>query len=135
MTRMIANGGTKIDAVETATAVPVSTVDTTGFAKPPVVAVDVRRPAALAPFMALAVPPPAIMASDQVTTGSKLATVDTMTAVPAMAAKGRAILSNALSTHGMKYANISTMVAKPRVNSATVLPIHVQLSLSSQTFK
>ena len=52
--------------------------------------------------MAVAVPPPAIMAKDQVTTGSKLATVDTITAVPAMAAKGTAKLSSKLSTQGIK---------------------------------
>ena len=102
ITSIAAIGGTKIDAVDTATAVPVSKVDTTGFASPPVVAVDVSLPAALAPLMAVAVPPPAMMAKDQVITGSKLATVETMTAVPAIAAKGIANASKALSTQGMK---------------------------------
>ncbi len=132
---MAAIGGTKIDAVETATAVPVSTVATTGLAIPPVVAVDVNLPAAFAPFIAVAVPPPAMIAKDHVTTGSRFATVDTTTAVPAMAASGTAILSNALSTHGMKYAKISTKVATPRAISAAKLPIHCQLSLSSHTSK
>lgn len=102
MTRTAAIGGTKIEAVLTATAVPVSNVDTSGFASPPVVAVEVSLPVALAPFIAVAVPPPAIMASDQVTTGSKLATVETITAVPAIPAKGKARPSNTLSTQGMK---------------------------------
>ncbi len=102
MTMMTANIGAKMDAVVTAMAVPVSTVDTIGFAKPPVVAVDVNLLAAPAPLMAVAVPPPAIMANDQVTTGSKLATVETITAVPAIAAKGTAKLSSRLSTQGIK---------------------------------
>lgn len=102
ITKIAAIGGTNIDAVETATAVPVSTVATMGFAIPPVVAVDVNLPAAFAPLIAVAVPPPAMIAKDQVTTGSKFATVDTTTAVPAMAANGTATLSNALSTQGMK---------------------------------
>ena len=102
ITKIIAIGGTKIDAVDTATAVPVSTVETTGFAKPPVVAEDVNLPAAFAPFIAVAVPPPAIIAKDHVITGSKSATVDTITAVPAIAASGMAILSRILSNQGMK---------------------------------
>ena len=102
MTKIAAMGGTKIDAVETTTAAPVSTVDTMGLAIPPVVAVEVNRPVAFAPLMAVAVPPPAMIAKDQVTTGSKSATVDTITAVPAIPAKGMAILSKALSTQGIK---------------------------------
>ncbi len=102
ITRMAAMGGTSMDAVLTATAAPVSTVDTNGLAKPPVVPVDVSLPAAFAPLITVAVPPPAIMAKDQVTTGSKLAAVDTTTAVPAIPAKGMAKLSRALSTHGIK---------------------------------
>ena len=99
---MAAIGGTNMEAVLTATAVPVSTVDTMGFASPPVVAEEANLPVALAPLMAVAVPPPAMMAKDQVITGSKSATVDTMTAVPAIPAKGSARPSKALSTHGMK---------------------------------
>lgn len=102
ITNTAASIGAKIDAADIATAVPVSTVDTNGFAIPPVVAVDVNLPAADAPFMAVAVPPPAIIAKDQVTTGSKFATVDTITAVPAIAAKGTEIPSKALSTQGIK---------------------------------
>src|SRR5690606_13902460 len=102
MTSMAAKGGIRMEAVDTTTAVPVSTVDTRGFAIPPVVAVEANLPVAFAPLMAVAVPPPAMMARDQVTTGSRLATVDTITAVPAMAAKGIAKLSRTLSTQGMK---------------------------------
>ncbi len=98
----MAKTGAKIDAAVTANAVPVSTVDTTGLPNPPVVAVEAILPAAPAPLIAVAVPPPAIMANDQVTTGSKFATVETITAVPAIAANGTAKLSNKLSTHGMK---------------------------------
>lgn len=102
ITKTAASTGAKIEAALTATAVPVSTVETIGFAIPPVVAVEANLPDALAPFMAVAVPPPAIMAKDQVTTGSKPATVLTITAVPAIAANGTAKLSNRLSTHGIK---------------------------------
>ena len=102
ITKTAARIGAKIEAVEITKAVPVSAVETIGFAKPPVVAVDAKRPVAPAPLMAVAVPPPAIIAKDQVTTGSKSATVDTITAVPAIAAKGIAKLSNILSTKGIK---------------------------------
>ncbi len=102
MTKTTAKIGAKMEAVVTTKAVPVSTVETMGFANPPVVAVDAKRLVALAPFIAVAVPPPAIIASDQVTTGSRSATVDTMTAVPAMAAKGTAKPSKRWSTHGIK---------------------------------
>jgi len=102
ITKIAARTGAKIAAVVTTVAVPVSTADTSGFPNPPVVAVDTNLPEAEAPLIAEAVPPPAIIARDHVTTGSKLATVETMTAVPAMAAKGIAILSRRLSTQGMK---------------------------------
>ena len=102
MTIMMAKIGANIDAVVTTKAVPVSTVDTTGLPRPPVVAVDAILLAAPAPLMAVAVPPPAIMANDHVTTGSKFATVETITAGPAMAANGTAKLSNKLSTQGIK---------------------------------
>jgi hypothetical protein len=102
MTNMAARIGAKIEATVTTAAVPVSNIARTGFANPAVVAVDANLPVAPAPFIAVAVPPPAIMAKDQVTTGSKLATVETMTAAPAIAAKGTATLSKRLSNHGMK---------------------------------
>lgn len=94
--------GANIAAVDTTMAVPVSTVETMGFPNPPVVAVEVNLVAAPAPRMAVAVPPPAMMARDQVITGSKLATVETITAVPAIAAKGTAKLSKRLSSQGTK---------------------------------
>ena len=135
ITKTAAINGKKMEAVETIAAIPVSTVETTGLAIPPVVAVEVNLPAALAPLIAEAVPPPAIMAKDQVTTGSKSAMVETITAVPAIAANGSEMLSNALSTHGIKYANISTKVATPKVKTAAKLPIHCQLSFNSQVPK
>ena len=102
ITRTAAKKGANIEAVVTTIAVPVSSVETTGFANPPVVAVEANRLVAPAPLIAVAVPPPAIIAKDQVTTGSRFATVETITAVPAIAANGTATLSNKLSTHGMK---------------------------------
>ena len=102
MTNTAAKMGKKMEAVVTTIAVPVSMVETTGLPIPPVEAVDASLPVAPAPLMAVAVPPPAMMARDQVTTGSKSATVETITAVPAMAAKGTAKPSSKLSTKGMK---------------------------------
>lgn len=98
MTTKKAITGTKIESTDITSDVPVSKVETTGFAKPPVVAVDANRVVPEEPEIAAAVPPPAIIASAQVTTGLKSATVDSITAVPAKAAKGTAILSKALST-------------------------------------
>ena len=89
--------GKNIDTMESTSDVPVSTVETTGFAIPAVVAVDVNRVAPEALEMAAAVPPPAIIANAQVMAGPKSATVETITAVPAMTARGTAIVSNRLS--------------------------------------
>ena len=98
MTKIKAITGIKIDNTDMTTEVPVSMVETTGFARPPVDAVDANRVAPELPATAAAVPPPAIMANAQVITGLKSATVDTITAVPAIAANGIAIESKALST-------------------------------------
>ena len=127
--------GRKIEIIDITIEVPVSKTETTGFPIPPVVTVDVKRVALDVPATAAAVPPPAIIAKDQVITGLKSATVDSIIAVPASAAKGTAMLSNKLSMYGMKYAKISTNVATPSVTSAAVLPIHCHESLSCQTSK
>ena len=81
---------------------PVSTVETMGFAMPPVVAEEAKRVVEVDVLIAVAVPPPAIIANDQVMTGSRSAAVDNITAVPATAAKGTAIVSSALSNQGIK---------------------------------
>ena len=93
----MASIGKNIETTDITTAVPVSKVETIGFPKPPVVAVDANRVVLDVPAIAAAVPPPAIIANDQVTTGLKSATVDNIIAVPARAANGTAILSNMLS--------------------------------------
>ena len=98
MTKTTANMGIKIETIDITTAVPVSTVETIGLAMPPVVAVEASLVVADDPAMAAAVPPPAIMAKDHVITGLKSEIVDSITAVPANAAKGTAILSSKLST-------------------------------------
>lgn len=82
--------------------VPVSKAPTIGLASPKVVEVEANRVVLVVPAMAAAVPPPAIMAKDQVITGSKSAMVDSITTVPAILAKGIAILSSKLSIYGMK---------------------------------
>ncbi len=89
--------GRKIEATDNNIEVPVSTVETIGFPKPPVVVVDASLVAPEDPAMTDAVPPPAIIAKAQVTTGLKSATVETITAVPAIAARGIAMESNKLS--------------------------------------
>lgn len=100
-TKIIAKMGKKIEIIDITIEVPVSIVDTIGFPKPAVDTVDPKRVALAELLTAAAVPPPAIIANAQVITGLKSATVDTITAVPAMVANGIAILSNKLSTTGM----------------------------------
>jgi len=92
-----ANKGRKMETTDMIIEVPVSTVETMGFAKPPVVAVDVKRVALDAPEIAAAVPPPAIIANAQVITGLKSDTVESITAVPAKAASGTEMVSKILS--------------------------------------
>lgn len=93
----IAITGKKIEINDMSIEVPVSTVETTGFPKPAVVTVEVKRVAPEAPDIAAAVPPPAIIANAQVIVGLKSATVETITAVPTIAANGTAIVSKRLS--------------------------------------
>ena len=81
--------------------VPVSIVETKGFAKPAVDTDEVKRVALEALLITAAVPPPAIIANDHVITGLKSANVETITAVPARVAKGMAIVSNKLSINGI----------------------------------
>ena len=90
-----------IDNKDITVEVPVSTVATTGFAIPPVEAVEVIRIAEAFPLITAAVPPPAIIAKAQVKTGLKSAIVATITTVPATVARGMAIVSNKLSNQGM----------------------------------
>ena len=90
--------GINRDTIDITIEVPVSKVETTGFAIPPVVAVDAKRVTLELPATAAAVPPPAMMAKAQVIAGLKSATVETTTAVPAMVANGIATVSNTLST-------------------------------------
>lgn len=102
ITRIIAKMGKNMEIIDIIMAVPVSKVETTGFAKPPVVAVEANRVVMEAPDMAAAVPPPAIIAKAHVTTGLKSETVESMTIVPAKVAKGIEIPSKILSIYGIK---------------------------------
>lgn len=115
--------------------VPVSTIETTGFPIPAVVTVDASLVALEVPEIAIAVPPPAIIAKAHVISGLKFTMVESITTVPATAAKGTAILSNKLSIYGIKYANISTMVETPKIINAERLPIHRHESFKSKTLK
>lgn len=127
-TNMMAKIGKNIEKMDIAMDEPVSIVDITGFAIPPVVAVEAKRDVLVEPLIAVAVPPPAIIANAHVINGLKSLTVATITAVPATAANGIAMVSNKLSNQGIKYAKISTMVAIPNNNNALELPTHSQLS-------
>lgn len=98
---MIANMGIKIEIMDITIEVPVSMVETTGFPIPAVDTVEPNRVTLAELFTAAAVPPPAIMASAQVITGLKSATVDTITAVPAIVASGIDKVSKALSIKGI----------------------------------
>ena len=100
-TNTMATIGKTMEMIDISIEVPVSTVDTTGLANPPVEAVEANLAAPEDPEMAAAVPPPAIMANDQVITGSISTKVDTITTVPAKVANGMATLSNKLSIYGM----------------------------------
>jgi len=127
-THIIATIGKKIENTDIAIDEPVSIVEIIGLAIPPVVAVEASLDVLVDPFIAVAVPPPAIIASAQVITGLKSLTVATITAVPATAANGIAMESSILSNQGIKYAKISTIVAIPNNNNALELPTHCQLS-------
>lgn len=101
ITKIIATKGIKMEANDITTAPPVSTVETTGFPRPAVLTEDVNRVPAEALLTTLAVPPPAMMAKTHVIIGESSAMVETITAVPAIAAKGTAILSSILSIKGI----------------------------------
>lgn len=100
-TKINANTGNTREMIVIKTAITVSIVETIGLAKPAEVAVEANRVALDVLAIAVADPPPAIMANDQVTTGFKSIVVETTMAVPAMAAKGMAMVSNKLSKNGM----------------------------------
>ena len=76
ITRKIAIAGAITATTATNKEVVVSINETIGFPKPAVVAVDANLPVAEAPLMAVAVPPPAMTAKDQVITGSRSAMID-----------------------------------------------------------
>lgn len=97
-TNINANAGINKDTIVIIIELPVSIVETMGLPKPPVVAVEAKRVTPELPATAAAVPPPAMIAKAQVITGLKSATVDIITAVPAIVARGMAIESNTLST-------------------------------------
>ena len=94
---MPAKIGRNMETTDITKDIPVSSVETMGLPKPPVVTVDAKRVVLDVPAKAAVVPPPAIIAKDQVIIGLKSTTMESITAVPASAAKGTAILSNRLS--------------------------------------
>ncbi len=102
ITRIAAIIGAIMETTATKSAVVVSIKEMMGFPIPAVLTVEATLPVADAPLMAVAVPPPAMIANDHVMTGSRSEMVATITAVPAKAAKGKARLSSTLSTYGIK---------------------------------
>ena len=101
ITKIIATIGKKIETIDMMMAVPVSIVETKGLPIPAVDIVEPSRVTLAELFTVAAVPPPAMIARAQVITGLKSATVDTITAVPAIVANGMAIVSKRLSTTGI----------------------------------
>ena len=83
------------------TELPASTVDTAGFPKPPVVAVEANLAMLVKPWTVPATPPPTITASPHFKNGVISETAEAITIVPATVAAGTAIVSRRLSTHGM----------------------------------
>ena len=92
--RKMANMVIRMDA-------PVSTVDTTGFTRPPVAAVEASLVTALELFIKPASPPPAMSAILHFANGPISTKVLKLIKVPAAAASGIAIVSRALSTNGI----------------------------------
>lgn len=90
-----------METIDITIEVPVSIVETIGLPIPAVETVEPNRVTLEELFTAAAVPPPAIIAKAQVITGLRSATVETITAVPAIVAKGMAIVSKALSIIGI----------------------------------
>lgn len=82
-------------------AVPVSVVETIGFARPAVFTDDANRVNDVIACTPVAVPPPAIKANIQVIIGLTSTIVEAIITVPAIAAKGVAIVSNKLSINGI----------------------------------
>ncbi len=97
MTKIKARTGINNDTIVITIELPVSKVETTGLPSPPVNDVEANRVKPELPATAAAVPPPAMIAKAQVMAGLKSATVETITAVPAIVASGIAIESNKLS--------------------------------------
>ncbi len=81
---------------------PDSKIEITGFAKPAVAIDEANFVLEVELLIAVAVPPPTIIAKVQVIKGSKFATVESKIAVPAIAAIGTAITSKILSIQGIK---------------------------------
>lgn len=93
--------GKNTEEIDMTIEVPVSMVVITGLPTPAVETVEVNREAPAALFIVAAVPPPAITANAQVISGLKSVTVETITAVPAMADNSMAMVSSRLSTNGI----------------------------------
>ena len=88
--------------METPSAPPASVVDTAGLARPPVVAVDVRRVAPVNTWIVPAMPPPAMIASDHFSHGLISTIEEAVRTVPATAAAGAASASSTLSRNGTR---------------------------------
>ena len=93
------NGAASAAALSSA-APPSSPVARIGFAKPPVVAVDLRRSSEVTPWVSPAIPPPAITAVVHLTSGGRSVMTAAVARVPAPIATGVAIASKALSMPG-----------------------------------
>ena len=93
--------GKKMDKEVNVIAVPVSALATMGFPNPAVFTDDANRVIVVIPCIAVAVPPPAIMAKIIVNVGEISTKVDAITTNPAIATNGVAMVSNKLSINGI----------------------------------
>ena len=101
-TKTIAKTGKKMADKASKMEKPNSKIEITGLAKPAVATDEANFVPEVELLIAVAVPPPAIMAKVHVINGSKFATVESKIAVPATAAIGTATVSKILSIQGIK---------------------------------
>ena len=98
---MPAATGSRIASKDNPNDEPASTVDTTGFANPPVVVVETNLVIVVPLWTIPAAPLPAIIANAHFANGGKPLTTATIRIAPAINAAGIAIVSSRLSNQGI----------------------------------
>src|SRR5665213_1956924 len=105
-------------------AAKISPVEITGLPTPMVTTVDAPRSRLVAPCVAAAAPPPAMIASDHFNIGGASPSAKAVTPMPAALATGAAMTDEAVSRIGTYKAAISTTAATAIMTSAAVEPTH-----------